>query len=136
MSSGGNELKFWVWGMSWGQQGGGRKGLACVGSGFPHSFIPDSLLNSTKAQCSCIPVMASQGRDGSSYAKICPLLMASCLVDPLCFPAHMLRPSYRADLFYLPLGAWLGSPPTKRSLEDGQTTALVPAHCSAWAWHS
>lgn len=54
--------------------------------------------------------MVSQGRDGSSYAKICPLLMASCLVDPLCFPAHVLPLCYRADLFYLLLGAWLGSP--------------------------
>lgn len=109
--------------MSWGQQGGRRKGLACVGSGFPYSFIPHSLLNSTKAQCSCIPVMVSQGRDGSSYAKICPLLMASCLVDPLCFPAHVLPPCYRADLFYLPLGAWLGC--------IGSASALLPPNV-AW----
>lgn len=107
-------------------EAGGRDKVVLGQVSLTLSFLTPFITLCAEAQRSCTPVTLSQGRDGSSHAK-----MASCLVDPLCFPARMLPPCYRADLFCSLLGAQLDSPATERGSEDGQPTALPPAHSSA-----
>ena len=106
------------------------------------SLLPSCLL---VPKLSCLPVMLSQGRDGGSHAKICPLLLASRLADAHCF----LR---AAELICLPCcrePGWVlcSSPAPRCGSEDGQSwcqhPALLgpaqprcrpdpPAHAAAW----
>lgn len=61
--------------------------------------------------------------------QLCACLTLSASLRTCCFQATQL---IRFTRCWEPGSA----PTTTRSLEDGQTTALVPARCSARAWHS